>query len=288
MAKSTQRKPSLSYRVAIVGAGKAGSAVARLLASAGCSTDCVISRTLRTARSLARELHAPVVSRQVRDIPATTNFVLIATNDAMIPEIAESLAKYKHLDFPRLTVMHLSGALTRETLAPLHLLGARTLSLHPAFPFSTRSVLPERLQHIRWGVECEQRNWTKAKTIVAAFGGVPVRLNPKNKIYYHAACTITSNFIGVLLDDAARLCEKADIPRAEAMMLLQPLLSETFDNLFTDMTKPMKQKLTGPAARGDMDTIARHREALNKFPDIEALYQALTDATIDMMKKNST
>ena len=72
-------------------------------------------------------------------------------------------------------------------------------------------------------------------------------------------------FLVALHAAAADLFEKAGAP-PEALL---PLMQRTMENDF---------ELTGPATRGDWETIERHLEVIREHrPDLEPMYRALTD-----------
>ena len=82
---------------------------------------------------------------------------------------------------------------------------------------------------------------------------------------YHAGAAIASNYLVTLYRAASRLFEDAGAPPEG----LVPLMTRTIENGF---------ELTGPIARGDWETVERHREAL-RDTDFEGLYEALAEAT---------
>jgi predicted short-subunit dehydrogenase-like oxidoreductase (DUF2520 family) len=82
---------------------------------------------------------------------------------------------------------------------------------------------------------------------------------------YHAGAAIASNFLVTLYRASAGLFEAAGAP-PEALV---PLLERTIENGF---------ELTGPIARGDWETVERHRAAL-RGSGFEQAYDALVEVT---------
>jgi|SRR5579883_2079074 len=274
------------YHATIIGAGRAGSAVARALRSAGHRIECVVSKSEDSARTLAKELRATIATAKLVNVPQKTDLIIIATGDDTVAIIARQLAQIAQLNFRGVTVAHVSGALTREALAPLQKKGAVTLGLHPAFPFASRHIPAKRLHGIGWAVECTPKDWRFAKNIVESLHGVPVRINPKHKILYHAGCSVASNFLVVLIDSATQLFQEAGISPQDARKLLQPLVAETMNNVWSDPDVPLSKKLTGPVARGDADTLRQHLASLKKFRETEQMFRALTRSAFAIAKKN--
>ena len=94
----------------------------------------------------------------------------------------------------------------------------------------------------------------------------PFRVAADQRAEYHAAATIASNHLVALLGQAARVADAAGVP-AEALL---PLVRAAIDNVDA---LGAGDALTGPVARGDADTVARHLDALP--PDERATYRAL-------------
>ena len=63
--------------------------------------------------------------------------------------------------------------------------------------------------------------------------------------------------------------------------LVRPLILETANKIRNANPKAMQ---TGPAVRGDEDTIERHLKFLKKDKDLKAIYKLLTEH----IKKNNT
>jgi len=285
-ARKHAGRTTLPYNVTVIGTGRAGRAVARLLHKAGCAIECVVNRSAQSAKLLSKELHARITTTDFRKIPSTTNFILISVTDENIGEVAAALAENKQIAFRRLITVHLSGALTRDALKPLQIKGATTLALHPAFPFSSLRVMPEQLKNIGWGVECDTKDRLVARRIIEAFRGVPIRVSPKNKILYHAACTIASNFLVVLEDAALQLLAEAGISPRNSRHIIQPLVQATVNNISGKPDLPINKKITGPAARGDAQTIYNHMQTVAYNKDIEKIYRDMTAAAIEIVKRN--
>jgi predicted short-subunit dehydrogenase-like oxidoreductase (DUF2520 family) len=90
---------------------------------------------------------------------------------------------------------------------------------------------------------------------------------------YHAAATIAANHLVALLAQAMRVADDAGVPPAA----LLPLVRATVDNV--DALGPAGA-LTGPVARGDADTVARHLDALTDRD--AALYRALAREALEL------
>src|SRR6266508_4613883 len=94
---------------------------------------------------------------------------------------------------------------------------------------------------------------------------------------YHASAVFASNYFVVVEAVAQRLLRHAGLTDADAWQALRPLVEGTLENLTRG--EPGRA-LTGPVARGDVDTIRRHLESLT--PDDAILYRALGRAALEL------
>ena len=125
------RKPS----IALIGPGSLGFALGRALHGAGYPVGEVISRdtppSLRRARQLARAIQSE--ARPWADAQLDSRIVWLCVSDDAIGDCARRLSKRG--DWKGRIVLHSSGALSSELLAPLARRGASTASLHPMQSF---------------------------------------------------------------------------------------------------------------------------------------------------------
>jgi predicted short-subunit dehydrogenase-like oxidoreductase (DUF2520 family) len=100
----------------------------------------------------------------------------------------------------------------------------------------------------------------------------PFEVPEEQRAAYHAAASIASNFPVALEESAAELLERAGV--ADARELLAPLVLRTAAN----WAERGPEALTGPVARGDRETIERHRAALAELaPELLPMYEALAE-----------
>lgn len=115
-----------------------------------------------------------------------------------------------------------------------------------------------------------------AAALAGALGMQAVRIRPDDRVAYHAAASIASNFLVTLEAAAERLGASAGVTRK----MLEPLVLATVANW---AALGPERALTGPVARGDEPTVARQREAVAaRAPELLGLFDALTDATREL------
>jgi len=100
---------------------------------------------------------------------------------------------------------------------------------------------------------------------------------------YHAAAVMSSNCLTALIYTAVMLMKEAGVDEATARRALAPLARTSIANALE--LGPMAA-LTGPIARGDIDTVRRHRAALEQVPAFAArLYSAAGLATLEIARR---
>jgi predicted short-subunit dehydrogenase-like oxidoreductase (DUF2520 family) len=226
--------------VRIVGPGRAGSSLADALASVGW---CVAPPVTRggEASGAARGVELCVVS-----VP-----------DTAIAEVAAAIDPV-----PTTLVAHLAGSLPADVLMPHR----RRAALHPlaALPDARRGC-DTLLAGVWWAVDGDPA----AALVVAALGGRVLPVGPGARPAYHAAACIAANHIVALLAQVERVAATAGLPA-------QPFYDLAAAAIANAGAVGAAAALTGPAARRDAATLARHLDALD--PAERDLYQALATA----------
>ena len=261
--------------VGLIGPGRAGTGLALALARAGW--------TVYLHGRGAKAVPAPLALTVGADTPppwmARASVVVLAVRDDAIRPLAESLARAGAVR-PEQVVLHLSGALGQEALGPLVPSQAALGSLHPLQTIVDPERAPERLRGAWAAVEGMPRAVEAGERIAAAVGLRPFRVASRAKAVYHAGAVFASNYFVVVEAVAQRLLRHAGLSDADAWAALLPLVEGTFANLSRQQPAAV---LTGPVARGDVDTIARHVASLTE--DDAALYRALGRAALELARK---
>ncbi|MDO9380933.1 MAG: DUF2520 domain-containing protein [Nocardioidaceae bacterium] len=142
--------------------------------------------------------------------------------------------------------------------------------------FTGTDVDLERLTGCVFGLTVGDDDAALAEGIVADLGGRPVRIPEDQRTTYHAALAHGANHLVTLVSQSMDLLRStgADDPSA----LLRPLLQAALDNVLAYGGAA----LTGPVARGDVETLAAHLVALGDAPaSTHDAYLAMARATAD-------
>lgn len=286
MPSSTDKRKS-KRSVSIIGAGRLGTALALALSAADYSIEVMIARR----RAHARKGAALVGSRtsalgidELRLLPPG-KVIFIATPDDEIGNITEKLAGLTTGAVKGRFVLHTSGALSAEVLAPLAAVGFQVGSLHPLVSVSDPRSGAASLRGAFYCVEGDRSAIRTAHAIVRDLKGQSFAIPRESKPLYHAAAVMASGHVVALFDLAVETLTQCGLTRSKARRVLAPLLESTVNNLaITDPARAM----TGTFARGDLATVLRHLQSLSKAGSAQALeaYRTLGVHALDLMQRN--
>jgi len=186
---------------------------------------------------------------------AGVDVLVIATPDAAVAGVAAGVEPVEGT-----VVAHLAGSLGLDVLGR----HPRRASIHPLVALPDPELGAERLRGAWFALAGDPF----VRTVVDALGGQWFTVADDDRAAYHAAACIASNHLVALLGQAERVGAAAGVPR-EAFL---DLVRATVDNV---AALGPARALTGPAARGDMETLERHRAALDPT-EVEA-YDAMVD-----------
>lgn len=271
-ADSDERPARLD--VGVVGTGRVGAVLGAALARAGHHLVAGYGVSL-TSRTRADALLPGVPLVEVAEVFRRADLVLLAVPDDALPALIEGLAATGTIR-PGQFVVHTSGRYGIGILDPATGAGALPLALHPAMTFTGTSVDLQRLGGATFGVTAPEPLWPVAEALVVEMGAEPVRVEEDRRALYHAALAHGANHLVTLVNDAMDLLRAAGVSDPDRS--LAPLLSAALDNVL----RSGDEALTGPVARGDAGTVARHLSEIGRVdPDVRAVYVALARRTAE-------
>ena len=177
--------------------------------------------------------------------------------------------------------LHCSGSMGLEELAPLAAAGVHVGSLHPLQSFAGGAT---QLAGVYMAVDGDEAACAAAQQIATTVGGHPFQVPAAERAAYHAAACICSNYAVAVEALAQGLMSRWLGDEAAAWQALLPLFKGTAANL--ERTASPRTALTGPIARGDVTTVAKHLAVLP--PELLDAYCSLGLATIKLALANGT
>ncbi len=266
---------SRHLRIGIIGAGRVGAVLGAALGAAGHRVTAASGVSAASLSRIDRLLPNARVSTP-EQVPTDVDLVLIAVPDDALGPLVRGLAEAGAFR-PGQVVGHTSGAHGLDVLAPASAVGAIVLALHPAMTFSGhRRDLDRLAEGVSFGVTVPTAQRPLATRLVADLGGSVEWVEEHNRPLYHAALAHGANHLVTLTNEALDRLRDAGVLHPERV--LGPLLTAALENTLNQGDAA----LTGPVARGDAGTIARHLEALRRVaPDSVPTYLALARRTAD-------
>jgi len=240
----------------IVGAGKLGKTLARLWQQQGFfRVQSICNRTLQSAEAAVAFIGAGEARPTIESMEEADCW-LIASGDGQIAPLAGLVAARLAAGN---TVFHCSGALSSAALSPCE--PAAIASAHPVHSFADSGRSLRTLAGSSVALEGDGRAVELLRAAFSAIGCETLAIAPGNKTLYHAGSVFACNYLTALLDLSLRTFSAAGIERQQALKLLHPIVLQTAEN---NLRLGPENALTGPIARGDLETVATQLNTLQK------------------------
>ena len=259
-------------RIAIVGPGRLGSALAQELRRSGYRITEIASRnsiaSRRKARALAKKVHAVAAIDNPR---LDADLIWFCVPDREIAKAARQMAQVA--DWKGKIAFHSSGALASEELSVLRRRGAAVASVHPLMTFVSGSI--PSLHGIPLALEGDAKAIRAAREIARDLGAEPFPISKSKKSAYHAWGGFTSPLLIALLVTGERVAHAAGLSPADARKKMLPIVQQTLANY---AKLGPAGAFSGPLVRGDAQVVRKHVKELRKIPGARDVYLALARA----------
>lgn len=242
--------------VLLIGTGRAAHHIGHALKRSGNHLVGMVGRDATKAAALANTLGT--ASFPFGAMLPGCDLVLLAVSDDALAEVAARIPMTQAI------VVHVSGARSLDVLLP----HARRGVLWPVQSLAAGATVD--LSQSPLVVDASDDNTKLA--LLALARGISQRvleLTHADRQVLHAAAVFASNFPIFLLGEAQRLLREHDMPGE----LLLPLWSNSAQRA---ASIGPEQALTGPARRGDLDTLQQHLTLLTADPDLRRAYALLS------------
>jgi predicted short-subunit dehydrogenase-like oxidoreductase (DUF2520 family) len=266
-------------RLVFLGPGRVGLALGYALAQA----DAAASITY-FGRHEDPPVH-PIFSQRLAEYrygieppPPGTTAVFLTVPDRALGEMAMALAARGEAP-GGCAAFHCSGALGADPLEPLHRVGYAVGTFHPLQAVANPVVGAERLMGATFALSGDSEALMVARRLVSALGGHGLQVPTAHRPLYHAAAVMASNYVVVLLGEAARLLMAAGASREEAERGLASLARGVLEDVGE---LGSAGALTGPVQRGDLETVGLHLRVLEERD--RELYALLGRRALDRVR----
>lgn len=198
---------------------------------------------------------------QARDLAG--ELILLCVPDSHIAEVAQLVPQGP-------VVAHLAGSRGLEVLAPHQRVGY----LHPLAALVSPEIGAQRLLGAHYSVAGDPLVFE----LVESLGGIPVTIPDHLRANYHAAAAVAANHTVAFLAHLEELASEAGLQLDDYL----PLVRNAIEDVVRD---GVARSLTGPASRGDLQTIDAHLEAISS--EERATYVALADRAFALSEAKS-
>ena len=219
---------TVAPRVRVIGPGRAGGSFAGALRSAGWDVVGLLGR-----------------DDDLGDAGHGVDLVIVATPDAAIADVAGRIEPR-----PEPVIAHVAGSLG------LDVLGAhpRVACVHPLVALPDAVLGASRLAAGTWFAVAGD---ALAQRVVSDLGGRWFEVADADRAAYHAAAAVASNHLVALLGQVERIAQGIGVPPEAYVDLARASLDDV-------AAVGAARALTGPVARGDWATVARHLAAIDE------------------------
>ncbi len=250
----------------IIGTGNIAWLLGKKLTQAGHTCMGVYGRHTGAATQLAQEINAPIITDV--NIPDTYDACIIAVADHAIADIAAQLS------FRETVLIHTAGAVATGILTATH-----NAVLWPVYSI-VKTSLPQH-RNIPVAVEgTTDKALSVVKEIAASFSDNTFVADGVQRSWLHLTAVFSNNFVNHLVAIAEQICAEQNLP----FSAIQPILQQTFER---SMQQSPREVQTGPAKRGDTETMDKHLALLQSHPAWQAVYAAISASVENMYKKDA-
>ena len=252
-------------RVAIIGTGN----LARHLydAFSACPTIDIIQIVGRNTKELKHFVKSAATSTDFKNI-AEADVYIVAVSDTAIPIISKYLTNKEGL------VAHTAGSVSIDILSGHHRYGV----FYPLQTFSKGRKVD--MTSVPFCLEAhDESDLALLKRMAGEISKKHFEVDSQQRKSLHLAAVFVNNFTNHLYQIGKEICDEKELP----FDILHPLIRETADKL--EQLSPYDAQ-TGPARRGDSETIEKHLKQL-KNPEYKKVYEVLSESIETLYGENT-
>ena len=261
--------------VALVGAGRAGRALAAAFRAAGLP-HALVDRTGIV------EQHGPPIFTSRADAVQRSPAILVAVRDGQLDVALDELRLQDGVQTGAV-VLQVSGSAEPAARARITAAGVHYGTFHPLLPLIDPSLASFRLQGSVIGIEGDDAASEVAARLAQRLGATTIEIPREERAAYHAAAVIASNFPVTLAALAEGLLSRIGVDSVAAHRAVRALMAASVENLAA--APRALDALTGPIARGDVATVRAHTTALHGSRPYHEVYEVLSRATLVLMRQ---
>lgn len=255
-----------SPTVSVIGSGNLAWHLAPALDNSGFAVREVYSRNPMHAEALVERLYQAEVKASLDFSTSSSSVFIIATSDDAIQEIVREIVLPEEA-----ILVHTSGGQALSILSY-----AATSNLGVFYPLQTFSKI-RKVEFSDVPIFIESENTLTEKMLLAmgkAIGKSVYKITSHDRQALHVSAVFASNFMNHMLLLAQEIMKENSL----SFDWLKPLIAEM---LTKSLTIGPENAQTGPARRGDFETLDKHMEFLNDNESAAELYKLISQDIVD-------
>ena len=253
-------------KIVLLGSGNVATHLAKALKTIGEEVIQIYSPNLNHAKLLADLVTAEAIN-DLNDIIQNADLYIISVKDDVIATVAQSLKNVAGL------VVHTSGTTDINTLS------SQVKNAGVFYPLQTFSKEKEiSFENIPLCIEASDKDQLGILSNLATRISRKVyQLDGEKRKVLHLAAVFACNFPNHLYALANRILNQNGLD----FEIIRPLIAETADKIMSNLPENVQ---TGPAVRADESTLNKHLSMLTTMPELQNIYQTLSDSIKLMLK----
>jgi predicted short-subunit dehydrogenase-like oxidoreductase (DUF2520 family) len=245
-------------RISFAGAGRVAGALCRKMFLSGLKIDLIVSESESSARKLSELCDASWSAELV--YPNSTNLIIVAVPDQRLESVLSKIrCKSDTL------IVHTAGTLGMDVFPE------KFKSKGIFYPLQTFSKgrKPD-FTGLPFFIEASDvKSSAVLKHLAESIGGKVYFCDTERRRMLHLSAVFACNFTNHMLAIGKEIAFKAGL----SFEVLEPLIKETISKAI-EIGPGSAQ--TGPAVRGDQNTIEKHLDLLSFSPELQKIYKVVT------------
>lgn len=270
--KNLKRK----YKVLLIGAGNLGGNLLPVLLKKFDSVK-IINRNKLGNKELKKIYKLNIETNYNKDDLNNSDVIILCIQDRYIDSVFKKIIN-SGINLKDKYFIHFSGSLSSEIFNSSKVNKSNVISAHPIQSFAGWKGNGDLLfRNITMGIDGGENAFALIKYIFREYKIKYLKINPKDKTLYHIASVIASNFLVTQFHLIQKVIKKIGLKQINSFDIFEQIILTTLGNI---KNKGIKDSLTGPVKRGEMQTIKNHKKELKKkLPAIYNYYNLMTGFT---------
>lgn len=266
-------------RIGFIGAGKVGFSLGKYFLLNGYEISGYFNRNIKEALNAAKFTNS-LCFESLNKIVDKSDILFITVSDSIISNIWSLVSELAIKDK---IICHCSGLLSSSIFLGANEKCCNVCSVHPLLAISGKYDSYKDLKKAFFTVEGDKFSVEVISKILSKCGNKFKVIENKSKIKYHLAASLASNLVIALAKISIETLKQCGFSEDEALNALSPLMIENVKCIFD---KGVKNALTGPVERCDINTIKSHISALEG--DELAIYKLLSKKLSAVAKEKNS